>query len=236
MVLALAMAPILSDRSCRRLEYWQRIVNTPTATSLSPDAIVKAMDKIPPWRRNEFFKLRRDRIGTGALYAVHSTRRASAADRFFDEVLQDFQETLEPTAELVVYSQIDRPPVHCWSFPDSAPDTRLLATMCSALAKAGFSDVAVITDLGCDSLGVLADVLLEGTCFVLTSVPIGRQPACRHLEKQGGFGDRPGRMNLDMETDVFFRQFEDDSIWGGSALKGAPGHAGARCASTSIST
>ena len=211
-IFSLAIYPFLTGNSYRRAERWQTVERSPTDKKLTPSFITRITQKITTYERDIFFKLRRNRIDNEALCALDSTSRAAYGDSL-SEVKRGMSKDrpdLEQTIEVVVYSLVDHQPIYYRTFQGNIPDVRSFNTIYEDLKKAGFSKLVLITDRGYACTENLEKVINDGTNSLLTAVPINRKLVLPHIKEFGEFNIRPAEMELDIENNIYFKQFKEE--------------------------
>jgi len=76
-IITLAIFPIITEFSYRRLPRWQRVAKSPSDRELVPSYITRLTQKITESDRMEFLRLRASRLGKEELLAVDSTTRSA---------------------------------------------------------------------------------------------------------------------------------------------------------------
>ena len=146
-----------------------------------------------------------------AVCAVDSTSRSAYGSSLADIKWGKNKEgiSLPQTSEVVVYSLDDHIPVYYRTFPGNIPDSRSVETLLTDLRHAGFPNVALLTDRGYESIQNLERYILSGQKMVMC-VKVGQSFVLKHILEYGDFPDAPEQMSIDLDTKVFYKQYDID--------------------------
>ena len=211
-ILTLAYYSVLTGNSYNRVARWQRIERTPYKEELTPAMITRLTQSITEKERMSLFSLRAARLKDNAVCAVDSTTRSAYGNSLADIKWGKNKEgiRLPQTSELVVYSLDDHMPVYYRSYPGNIPDSRSVETLLLDLSHAGFPDIALLTDRGYDSIQNLERYILNGQKMVMC-VKTGQSFVLKHILEMGDFCGAPtAEMSIDIDTKVFYRQYDLD--------------------------
>ena len=210
-VLTLAYFSVLTGYSYNRVARWQRIEKTPYGKELSPAAITYLTQNITESERMKLFCLRAARLSDNAVCAVDSTTRSAYGDALADIKWGKNKEgvRLPQTSEVVVYSLDDHMPVYYRTFPGNIPDSRSVETLLTDLKHAGFPDVALLTDRGYESVQNLERYILASQKMVMC-VKVNQEFVLKRIMEYGDFAGAPEQMSIDIDTQVFYRQYDID--------------------------
>lgn len=208
-ILTLAFFSVLTGYTYNRVARWQRIEKTPYGKELSPAAITHITQNITEEQRMRLFRLRAARLSENSVCAVDSTTRSAYGDSLADIKWGRNKEgiSLPQTSEVVVYSLDDHMPVYYRTFPGNIPDSRSVESMLTDLKHAGFPDVALLTDRGYESVQNLERYILAAQKMVMC-VKVNQDFVFRHIEEYGDFAGAPEQMSVDVDTQVFYRQYD----------------------------
>jgi len=210
-VLTLAFFSVLTGYTYNRVARWQRIERAPFQKELTPSDITHLTQRITEQERMSLFRLRAARLGKNAVCAVDSTTRSAYGDALADIRWGKNKEGihLPQTSEVVVYSIDDHMPVYYRTFPGNVPDSRSVETVLTDLDHAGFPDIALLTDRGYESIQNLERYILAGQKMVMC-VKVGQSFVLKHILEYGDFIGAPEQMSIDVATQVFFCQYDED--------------------------
>lgn len=210
-ILTLAYFSILTGYTYNRVARWQRNVKTPYQKELTPSMITRLSQSITEKDRMTLFKLRAARLKDNAVCAVDSTTRSAYGDSLADIHWGKNKEGihLPQTSELVVYSLDDHMPVYYRTFPGNIPDSRSIETLLTDLNHAGFPNVTLLTDRGYESIQNLERYILRGQKMVMC-VKTGQSFVLQHIDEFGDFAGAPEEMDIDLESKVFYKQYDID--------------------------
>lgn len=210
-VLTLAYFSVLTGYTFNRVARWQRIERTPCQKELTPPAITYLTQSISEKERMELFRLRAARLGDNAVCAVDSTSRSAYGSSLADIKWGKNKEgvRLPQTSEVVVYSLNDHMPVYYRTFPGNIPDSRSVETLLTDLRHAGFPDIALLTDRGYESIQNLERYILNGQKMIMC-VKTGQSFVLKHILEYGDFAGAPEQMSIDIDTKVFYKQYDLD--------------------------
>ena len=216
-VLTLAYFSVLTGYSYNRVARWQRIERTPYTKELTPSAITYLTQSISEKERMSLFRLRAARLKDDAVCAVDSTSRSAYGNSLADIKWGKNKEgiSLPQTSEVVVYSLDDHMPVYYRTFPGNIPDSRSVETLLTDLRHAGFPDIALLTDRGYESIQNLERYILNGQKMVMC-VKVGQSFVLKHILDYGDFAGAPEQMSIDLDTKVFYKQYDIDYRVGGN--------------------
>ena len=217
-IMALAMFPYLTRFSLSRVERWQRIAKSPCDFPLSPKAITKLAQSITEKHRMELLSLRASRLGKDEVCAVDSTSRSAYGDSLADIRWGKNKEhlPLEQILSVVVYTLSRHMPVYYRTFPGNMPDSRSLDVMLKDLKDAGFTDIALFTDRGYDSLRNMEKYLLDGQAMLM-SVKVGQKFIMDRIRGFGCYDSCPDAMSVDTETELAYCQCDMDYVVGSAS-------------------
>lgn len=210
-VLTLAFFPYLTGFTYNRLARWQRIARMPSSRELTPTAITRLSQSITEADRMELFKMRAARLGRDELCAVDSTSK-SAWGRSLADVKWGKNKDRLPlpqTMEVVVYSLTSHMPIYYREFPGNIPDSRSVETILTDLEHAGFPKVIMVTDRGYESLQNLERYIFKGQRMIMC-VSVHQKMVLDRILAFGVIDGRPGDMNLDLETKLYYKQYDID--------------------------
>lgn len=210
-VLTLAYFSVLTGYTFNRVARWQRVERTPCQKELTPPAITYLTQSISEKERMELFRLRAARLGDNAVCAVDSTSRSAYGSSLADIKWGKNKEgvRLPQTSEVVVYSLNDHMPVYYRTFPGNIPDSRSVETLLTDLRHAGFPDIALLTDRGYESIQNLERYILNGQKMIMC-VKTGQSFVLKHILEYGDFAGAPEQMSIDIDTKVFYKQYDLD--------------------------
>lgn len=210
-VLTLAYFSVLTGYTFNRVARWQRVERTPCQKELTPPAITYLTQSISEKERMELFRLRAARLGDNAMCAVDSTSRSAYGSSLADIKWGKNKEgvRLPQTSEVVVYSLNDHMPVYYRTFPGNIPDSRSVETLLTDLRHAGFPDIALLTDRGYESIQNLERYILNGQKMIMC-VKTGQSFVLKHILEYGDFAGAPEQMSIDIDTKVFYKQYDLD--------------------------
>ena len=210
-ILTLAYFSVLTGYSYNRVARWQRIERTPYSKELTPSAITYLTQSISEEERMALFRLRAARLKDNAVCAVDSTSRSAYGSSLADIKWGKNKEgiSLPQTSEVVVYSLDDHMPVYYRTFPGNIPDSRSVETLLTDLRHAGFPNVALLTDRGYESIQNLERYILSGQKMVMC-VKVGQSFVLKHILEYGDFAGAPEQMSIDLDTKVFYKQYDID--------------------------
>lgn len=210
-VLTLAYFSVLTGYTFNRVARWQRIERTPCQKELTPPAITYLTQSISEKERMELFRLRAARLSDNAVCAVDSTSRSAYGNSLADIKWGKNKEgvRLPQTSEVVVYSLNDHMPVYYRTFPGNIPDSRSVETLLTDLRHAGFPDIALLTDRGYESIQNLERYILNGQKMIMC-VKTGQSFVLKHILEYGDFAGAPEQMSIDIDTKVFYKQYDLD--------------------------
>ncbi len=216
-VLTLAYFSVLTGYTYNRGARWQRIERTPYTRELTPSAITYLTQSISEDERMALFRLRAARLKDVAVCAVDSTSRSAYGNSLADIKCGKNKEgvSLPQTSEVVVYSLDDHMPVYYRTFPGNIPDSRSVETLLTDLRHAGFPDIALLTDRGYESIQNLERYILNGQKMVMC-VKVGQSFVLKHILDYGDFAGAPEQMSIDLDTKVFYKQYDIDYRVGGN--------------------
>lgn len=216
-VLTLAYFSVLTGYTYNRVARWQRIERTPYTKELTPSAITYLTQSISEEERMALFRLRAARLKDDAVCAVDSTSRSAFGNSLADIKWGKNKEgvSLPQTSEVVVYSLDDHMPVYYRTFPGNIPDSRSVETLLTDLRHAGFPDIALLTDRGYESVQNLERYILNGLKMVMC-VKEGQSFVLKHILDYGYFAGAPEQMSIDLDTKVFYKQYDIDYRVGGN--------------------
>ena len=216
-VLTLAYFSVLTGYTYNRVARWQRIERTPYTKELTPSAITYLTQSISEEERMALFTLRAARLKDDAVCAVDSTSRSAFGNSLADIKWGKNKEgvSLPQTSEVVVYSLDDHMPVYYRPFPGNIPDSRSVETLLTDLRHAGFPDIALLTDRGYESVQNLERYILNGLKMVMC-VKEGQSFVLKHILDYGYFAGAPEQMSIDLDTKVFYKQYDIDYRVGGN--------------------
>ena len=216
-VLTLAYFSVLTGYSYNRVARWQRIERTPYTKELTPSVITYLTQSISEEERMALFRLRAARLKDDAVCAVDSTSRSAYGNSLADIKWGKNKEgiSLPQTSEVVVYSLDDHMPVYYRTFPGNIPDSRSVETLLTDLRHAGFPDIALLTDRGYESIQNLERYILKGQKMVMC-VKVGQSFVLKHILEFGDFAGAPEQMSIDLDTKVFYKQYDIDYRVGGN--------------------
>lgn len=216
-VLTLAYFSVLTGYTYNRVARWQRIERTPYTKELTPSAITYLTQSISEEERMALFRLRAARLKDDAVCAVDSTSRSAFGNSLADIKWGKNKEgvSLPHTSEVVVYSLDDHMPVYYRTFPGNIPDSRSVETLLTDLRHAGFPDIALLTDRGYESVQNLERYILNGQKMVMC-VKEGQSFVLKHILDYGYFAGAPEQMSIDLDTKVFYKQYDIDYRVGGN--------------------
>lgn len=216
-VLTLAYFSVLTGYTYNRVARWQRIERTPYTKELTPSAITCLTQSISEEERMALFRLRAARLKDDAVCAVDSTSRSAFGNSLADIKWGKNKEgvSLPQTSEVVVYSLDDHMPVYYRTFPGNIPDSRSVETLLTDLRHAGFTDIALLTDRGYESVQNLERYILNGQKMVMC-VKEGQSFVLKHILDYGYFAGAPEQMSFDLDTKVFYKQYDIDYRVGGN--------------------
>lgn len=210
-VLTLAYFSVLTGYTFNRVARWQRIERTPCRNELTPPAITYLTQSISEKERMELFRLRAARLDDNAVCAVDSTSRSAYGSSLADIKWGKNKEgvRLPQTSEVVVYSLNDHMPVYYRTFPGNIPDSRSVETLLTDLRHAGFPDIALLTDRGYESIQNLERYILNGQKMIMC-VKTGQSFVLKRILEYGDFAGAPEQMSIDIDTKVFYKQYDLD--------------------------
>ena len=210
-ILTLAYFSVLTGYSYNRVARWQRIERTPYSKELTPSAITYLTQSISEEERMTLFRLRAARLKDDAVCAVDSTSISAYGSSLADIKWGKNKEgiSLPQTSEVVVYSLDDHMPVYYRTFPGNIPDSRSVETLLTDLRHAGFPNVALLTDRGYESIQNLERYILNGQKMVMC-VKVGQSFVLKHILEYGDFAGAPEQMSIDLDTKVFYKQYDID--------------------------
>ena len=210
-ILTLAYFSVLTGYSYNRVARWQRIERTPYSKELTPSAITYLTQSISEEERMTLFRLRAARLKDDAVCAVDSTSISAYGSSLADIKWGKNKEgiSLPQTSEVVVYSLDDHMPVYYRTFPGNIPDSRSVETLLTDLRHAGFPNVALLTDRGYESIQNLERYILSGQKMVMC-VKVGQSFVLKHILEYGDFAGAPEQMSIDLDTKVFYKQYDID--------------------------
>lgn len=210
-ILTLAYFSVLTGYTFNRVARWQRIERAPYQKELTPPAITYLTQSITEEERMALFRLRAARLGENAVCAVDSTSRSAYGNSLADIKWGKNKEgvRLPQTSEVVVYSLNDHMPVYYRTFPGNIPDSRSVETLLTDLRHAGFPDIALLTDRGYESIQNLERYILNGQKMIMC-VKTGQSFVLKHILEYGDFAGAPEQMSIDLDTKVFYKQYDLD--------------------------
>lgn len=210
-VLTLAYFSVLTGYTFNRVARWQRVERTPCQKELTPPAITYLTQSISEKERMELFRLRAARLSDNAVCAVDSTSRSAYGNSLADIKWGKNKEgvRLPQTSEVVVYSLNDHMPVYYRTFPGNIPDSRSVETLLTDLRHAGFPDIALLTDRGYESIQNLERYILNGQKMIMC-VKTGQSFVLKRILEYGDFAGAPEQMSIDIDTKVFYKQYDLD--------------------------
>lgn len=210
-ILTLAYFSVLTGYTFNRVARWQRIERTPCQKELTSPAITYLTQSISEKERMELFRLRAARLGDNAVCAVDSTSRSAYGSSLADIKWGKNKEgvRLPQTSEVVAYSLDDHMPVYYRTFPGNIPDSRSVETLLTDLRHAGFQDIALLTDRGYESIQNLERYILNGQKMIMC-VKTGQAFVLKHILEYGDFAGAPEQMSIDVDTKVFYKQYDLD--------------------------
>ena len=210
-IITLAIFPIVTEFSYRRLPRWQRIVKTPSGHDLTPSFITKLTQRITESDRMELFRLRAKRLGKEELLAVDSTTRSAYGDSLADVHWGKNKDgvDLPVTKEVVAYTLTSHMPVYYRTFSGNMPDSRSMETILTDLCHAGFENIIIVTDRGYESLRNLETYILKGQPFIVCS-NTDRGIVLDKIKSFGAFNVRPEGMDVDPDLQIYYTQFDSE--------------------------
>ena len=210
-ILTLAMFPYITKFNYNRVARWQKITAAPSTRELTPKAITLLTQSITERHRMGLLGLRAKRLGKDELCAVDSTSRSAYGWSLTDIRWGKNKDRLplEQTTEVVVYALSSHMPVYYRTFPGNMPDSRSLETILGDLEHAGFKDLVLITDRGCESLRNLEKYILKGQSMVMCA-KTGQKNVSTAIGSLGSFDTRPEGMAVDADAKIYYRQFDID--------------------------
>lgn len=114
-----------------------------------------------------------------------------------------------------MYSLDDHMPMYYRTFPGNIPDSRSVETLLVDLRHAGFPDIALLTDRGYESIQNLERYILNGQKMVMC-VKVGQSFVSKQILDYGDFAGAPEQMSIDLDTKVFYKQYDIDYRVGGN--------------------
>jgi len=208
-IITLAIFPIITEFSYRRLPRWQRIVKSPSDRDLVPSYITRLTQKIAESDRMEFLRLRASRLGKEELLAVDSTTRSAYGESLADIHWGKNKDRVElpVTKEVVAYTLSGHMPVYYRTFDGNTPDSRSMTTILVDLSHAGFGDVILVMDRGYESLRNLEMYILKEQAFIICS-QVDRGIVLEQIKSFGEFNVRPDAMDVDLDLQIYYKQFD----------------------------
>lgn len=208
-VLSLAYFPVLTGYNLSRMARWQRITKTPSSRELTPTMITRLTQSITEQHRMDLFRWRAQRLGNDELCAVDSTSRSAYGSSLADIHWGKNKERLplEQTTEMVVYSLSSHMPVYYREFPGNIPDSRSVETLLLDLSHAGFPRVILISDRGYESLQNMERYILKGQPMIM-GVSVHQKFILDKILAFGTIEGRPEGMDIDIDTKVYYKQYE----------------------------
>jgi hypothetical protein len=212
-ILTLAIFPYITKYSFNRVARWQRNVKSPSSRELSPTVITRLTQSITEAHRMDLLKLRAEKLGKEELCAVDSTSR-SAYGSCLADIRWGFSKDhlpLEQTTEVVVYTLTSHSPIYYRTFPGNMPDSRSLEVILNDLDRAGFKDLILVTDRGYETLGNLEKTILRGQSIIMFT-KTSQKDISKTIQSLGEFDTRPEKMEIDVDTKMYYIQQEVDYI------------------------
>ena len=207
-ILTLAYFPYLTKWSYSRAERWQNIERTPGGRALTPKEITLLSQSVTERHRMDFLRLRLARLGKDEVCAVDSTTRSAYGGALADIRWGTNKERLplEQTTEAVVYTLDSHLPVYYRTFPGNIPDSRSLREILSDLSDAGMPRAVLVTDRGYDCMRNLETYIARGQPMVMC-MRTSQSLVSERIDAFGKFDCVPEDMELDLDSEVYFRQY-----------------------------
>ncbi|MEA4860678.1 hypothetical protein SDC9_104280 [bioreactor metagenome] len=210
-ILTLAMFPYVTGFTYNRVARWQKIAKCPSKQELTPPVITLLTQSITEAHRMKLLKLRSGRLRKAELCAVDSTTRSAYGKSLTDIRWGKNKECLplEQTAEVVVYTLDSHMPVYYRTFPGNMQDSRSLQTILTDLHHAGFEDVILVTDRGYEKIRNLETYILKNQAMIMCT-KVQQSLVMGRILQYGDFSVRPDDMAIDLQTKLYYQQFEID--------------------------
>jgi len=208
-IITLAIFPIITEFSYRRLPRWQRVAKSPSDRDLVPSYVTRLTQKITESDRMEFLRLRASRLGKAELLAVDSTTRSAYGSSLADIHWGKNKDRVElpVTKEVVAYTLSGHMPVYYRTFAGNTPDSRSMTTILTDLRHAGFGSVILVMDRGYESLRNLEIYILKEQAFIVCS-QADHGIVFEKIKSFGEFNVRPDAMDVDPDLQIYYKQFD----------------------------
>jgi transposase len=208
-IITLAIFPMITEFSCRRLPRWQLIAKSPSNQKLTPPYVTRFTQQITEQHRMDLLRLRAARLGKEEILAVDSTSRSAYGDSLADTHWGKNKNhlPLQQTVEVVAYTLTSHMPVYYRTFPGNIPDSRTLGVILTDLEHAGFRNTILVTDRGYESIRNLEVYILKEQAMVMCT----KVQQCFVSEKINAFGafdGRPDEMEIDPKAQIYYKQYD----------------------------
>jgi hypothetical protein len=208
-IITLAIFPMITEFSYRRLPRWQLVAKSPSNRKLTPSYITRFTQQVTEQHRMDLLRLRAARLDKEEILAVDSTSRSAYGDSLADTHWGKNKNhlPLQQTVEVVAYTLTSHMPVYYRTFPGNIPDSRTLGVILTDLEHAGFQNTILVTDRGYESIRNLETYILKEQAMIMCT----KVQQCFVSEKINAFGafdGRPNEMEIDPEAQIYYKQYD----------------------------
>jgi transposase len=208
-IITLAIFPMITEFSYRRLPRWQLVAKSPSNQKLTPSYVTRFTQQITEQHRMNLLRLRAARLDKEEILAVDSTSRSAYGDSLADTHWGKNKNhlPLQQTVEVVAYTLTSHMPVYYRTFPGNIPDSRTLGVILTDLEHAGFQNTILVTDRGYESIRNLETYILKEQAMIMCT----KVQQCFISEKINAFGafdGRPDEMEIDPEAQIYYKQYD----------------------------
>ncbi|MDR1508997.1 MAG: transposase, partial [Synergistaceae bacterium] len=208
-IITLAIFPMITEFSYRRLPRWQLIAKSPSDRKIVPGSITRLTQQITEQHRMELLRLRAARLGKEEILAIDSTSRSAYGDSLADIHWGKNKEhlPLQQTVEVVAYTLSSHMPVYYRTFPGNIPDSRSLGVILTDLEHAGFRDTILVTDRGYETIRNLETYILKEQAMIMCT-KVQQSFVAEKINAFGAFDCRPDEMEIDTKEQIYYKQYD----------------------------